>query len=218
MKSEKQRNEISAYLDGEARSEEAVRERIEADADTAAYYNELKSVSNAVRALPEATPRHGFAQRVCACIEAAGQETVKAWRMPLTAHATLAAALVVGVVAFKSVAPSPSGSVQPESPVIAMSLQEEEQALVARLEQRINADAANNEPTAVGLYVSRQPSEVYNERLLGLVSNMDYMQAFPAVSGSDYSTLVNTLDPAGRQAFKELLSTTIERESSNDEG
>ena len=216
MKQEKQRNEISAYLDGEARSEEAVRAQLDSDTQAAAYYNDLKKVSNKLRSLPEVAPRHGFAARVRACIEAAHLEAIRTWRLPLGAHAALAAALIVGVVAFGSYAPSISTS--PTAPIVAVSLLEEEQALVAQLQRHLVADAIQNETTAVGLYVSRRPAEVYNERLLTLVASVDYMEAFPSAWGSDYSTLVTTLDDAGRQAFKELLSTTIERESSNDEG
>lgn len=215
MNDRKQRDEISAYIDGEATAPERVETMLASKPELDDYHAGLSRVSERMRDWPEAEPRPGFANRVVAHIEANGEEAARRWLAPMRAYMAVAAVLVVGIVSFGVYAPKTTAP--GATPPLAQSLVEEEQALVARLAERIVDTPAGFESSAAGLYVTRRPVEVYDDQLLVLLNRMETSEGLPAAWGRDYSTGLTKLDDAGRSAFKDVLTETYRRETAGSE-
>jgi hypothetical protein len=212
MRSNKQWEEISAYLDGEAKSPEKVQAWLAKDDALAKRLAALRATSERMREWPESAPRPGFAKRVMANLETAPAEAAPAWRLALRAHAALAAAVLIGIVSFSLYAPETTAPVN-TVPALNVSLVEEEQALVAQLAQRLSETPGDVRLAAQGFYMPRRPAEVYDAQLLTLFADTDVTMAWTG----DYSTPITQLDDAGRTAFRDVLSATIQRETAGGE-
>lgn len=216
MSDHKKRDEISAYLDGESAAPERVETMLTVTSELSEYHVRLSRVSERMRAWPEAEPRPGFSKRVVAHIESnREEESARRWLAPMRAYMAVAILLVVGIVSFGLYAPQTAAP--GVTPPVAKSLVEEEQALVARLAERIVDTPTGFESSASGLYVSRRPVEVYDNQLLALLSRMETSDGLPAAWGRDYSTGLTQLDDADRSAFKDVLTETMKRETAGSE-
>ena len=75
--------ELSAYLDGEAKNPGKVRQQLQESDDAARMYRALSKVSAHVRSLPKASVRSGFSGRVLAALEAPKPRRSSTWPVPV---------------------------------------------------------------------------------------------------------------------------------------
>jgi len=102
MRSEQERDEISAYLDGESEQPEAVERLLQTDQETAAYLNQLRQASGQVRALPSPDVHPAFLARVMAGVAEidAQRHRHRRWRFPLALCTAAMVLIMTGVSVF----------------------------------------------------------------------------------------------------------------------
>ena len=190
--------ELSAYLDGEAKHPDKVRQQLQGSDEATRMYQALSKVSSHVRSLPKANVRPGFAGRVIASLEATKPRRSLTW--PVPAWASLAAVAVVAVLAMiglndtvespgvqTAVSTPPTYTPQP-------TVVEDEDALVAELERRISSGADSEALLSAGLYEEEDPVEELPADLLLALAPADWLNSLGGLSGpNDYQAEMNAL-------------------------
>ena len=204
--------ELSAYIDGESKHPEKVRQQIQQSEEIARQHMALAKVSAHVRALPEPEVRSGFANRVIASLETSTSRPALRWRLPAaTSFAAVAAMIafvaIVGLGNNDVVAPVETVASLPgvvDSGVVSF---DEERALIAELERRL---AANPDSEVVqqssGFYDKPEPVEALSEDILLALAPADWAGTFGGLDGSrDYEMAVASLNDVEKDIFAHLL-------------
>ncbi len=189
-------DELSGYLDGEARHPEAVAEHLAACAECSAHYASLQRLSEGIRALPVPEVRPEFATRIVARVSEQRAESRPWWArygLPLAAMACLA--VVVGAVAFLNTAKPAAAPRTAQAPVRADS----DETLA-----RLDGAAAMED---LGIAGQDEDESVSTEDLLAALSDHEWFDSFASAWGEDedLDTLIDSLNPEETQTFKELI-------------
>ncbi len=202
--------ELSAYLDGEAKNPDKVRQLLQESDDAARMYRALSKVSAHMRSLPKASVRPGFSRRVIASLEAPEPRRSLTWPVPVSA--SLAAAAVVAVLAvigLNDTAEFPAVQTVASTPAIYTpqpATLEDEDALVAELERRITSGAESEALLSGGLYEETDPVEELPADLLLALAPSDWMDSLGGLNGpNDYRMEMNALTDSEKIIFVQLL-------------
>ncbi len=202
--------ELSAYLDGEAKNPDKVRQQLQESDAAARMYRALSKVSAHVKSLPKASVRPGFSRRVIASLEASEPRQSLTWPVPV--WASLAAAAVVAVLAMIGLndpAESPAVKTAASTPTIYTAQPatvEDEDALVAELERRITSGAESEALLSGGLFEQTDSVEELPADLLLALAPTDWMDSLGGLNGpNDYRTEMNALTDSEKIIFVQLL-------------
>jgi len=196
--------ELSAYIDGESRHPEKIRQQIQQSEEVARLHVGLSKVSAHVRALPEPQVRPGFANRVLASLETSESRPAMNWRLPAATSFAAVAALVafvvfVGLQSDDAVSPVETvASSSTASDVNAVSL-DEEQALVAELERRLAASPDSMMLQGDAFYEEPAPVEALPEDMLLALAPEDWAGAFGRLHAQRIKVLQKFLREPSRQ-------------------
>jgi len=192
--------ELSGYLDGEARHPEAIAEHLKACPECTERYEALRRLSAQVKALPVPEVRPEFVTRVVACV-AEQRETARpgghgSWTRFALPLATMAAlALVVGVVLYMNVMTAPMLPKTAQAPAIT-----DKDALIAKM-------AAINTVEGIDVPGAEDDEAVPAEDLLAALSDHEWFDSFAGTwdEDEDLDTLIDSLNDAERQMFTDLV-------------
>jgi anti-sigma factor RsiW len=206
------REDISAYLDGEAKDAQSISRLIAASEDAAKEHSAFAELSARLHSLDEPDIHPAFAARVVAAVEEQRDRRRAAWRLPL-GLSTAALALAVAIVSIQSAQPrtsrAPAGAVAALAPAPAAP---NEDLMLAELERRVSQDADLQHFFTARFDNAPQPADLYTERLIAAVagsrSGAAAGEAF--AHGMDYRAAVQRLDDTQADAFKQLLSASMQ--------
>ena len=203
--------ELSAFLDGEAKHPEKVRRLLQKSEDAARKHAALSKVSAQVRSLPGPYVRPGFSGRVIASLEDSESRRSLPWQVPVGASLMAAALLaVIAMIGVKdSVTPpavvhtvaSTPAQTKPETTAL-----EDEDALVAELERLITSDRTSTAVLSDGFYKEPEPVEELPADLLLALAPAGWLDNFEAPKGTpDYATEMGALSDTEKVIFVRLL-------------
>lgn len=201
MKNRRLRDEVSAYIDGEAADPERIERLIREDAEAARYYDGLLRLSQGLRALEHPGHDPHFAARVIGRVREGGERgnaSRRAWWS--LAGAAAAACLLVAAAWF--VMP---GRPEPASPAAA----QDEQVLLELVEQRLAREPEAQE--ALEAYVPEEPvvlaSDVSGESWLEVLASQSWFDVFAenVEGGQDLDMLLDSLTEEETSALREAL-------------
>lgn len=206
----KQRIEISAYLDGEAKRPADVERWLRDDPEAAAYYADLQRQQAALGELAGPDVHPAFATRVAAYTREVSMERAMP-RLPRVWLPVAAAALVLAVVGFQAwrTEPSSPGLNLPDPDVVMAALEKRAEAG----ETDWNGSLAVLAPveTETAYEADQDPGDggdAADEELQLAVA-----QSFETTLGTDERVEygLNTLDTEAEEAFRQLLGDYIEQ-------
>ena len=207
------RENISGYLDGEARDAQKIARLIAASGDAAREHAAIAELSARMRSLEEPGIHPAFATRVCAAIEAQQDRRRIAWRLPVgVAAAALAVAFVIAGLnstqTHKTAAPA--ASVAAVAPAPAAPARGED-AMLAELESRVSRDSDLQRFFTARFENAPQPADLYTEKLISAVagSRSGAAAGDAFAHGMDYRAAVQRLDDTQADALKQLLSASV---------
>jgi hypothetical protein len=191
--------ELSAYIDGESRRPEAVREHLQACAECARRHTELAKLSSHLRALstPEVSP--AFATRVMATVrETAPSRGRFGWHALLPAGIGLAAAVVLAGLWFAGRPPVTPSDLAQSHPA-AVNTDRLMQAIADRI-------AAGDDP---GEFVALAPDDAAttSDDDLAQLAQAEWFGplADEVEADEDVDAMLSSLNPEQVQVFKQLL-------------
>ena len=201
--------ELSAFLDGEAKHPEEVLWLLQESEEVARKHAALSKVSAQVRSLPEPYVRPGFSGRVIASLQDSESHRSLPWQIPAGASLMAVILAVFAVVGLNdSVTPpavqtaaSAPAQITPET--IALEV---EDALVAELERRIASDRTSTAVLSDGCYKEPEPVEGLPTDLLLALAPAGWLDSFGGLNeGSDYTTEMGALSDTEKRIFVQLL-------------
>ena len=210
------REDISAYLDGEAKDAQFVARLIAESEDASKEHLALAELSSRIRNLDAPEVHPAFATRVCAAIEEQRERSRIAWRIP----AGLAAAAAVMLVAYVSLnstgtitAPTPGEIIatQPaETPAPDFTGMDED-TLLAEFDRRLSEDSNVQQFVVARFDNTADATDIYTDRLLTAIANSEGAAAAGAAIayGIDYRTTVQQLDADQAAALKQVLTASM---------
>jgi len=210
--------ELSAFLDGEAKHPEKARRLLQESEDAARKHAALSKVSAQVRSLPEPYVRPGFSGRVIASLEDSESRRSLPWQVPvgasLMAAVLLAVIAVIGVrdsvtppAVVHTVASTPAAQTRPETTAL-----EDEDALVAELERLIASDRTSTAVLSDGFYKEPEPVEELPADLFLALAPAGWLDSFDGLNGApDYTTEMGALSDAEKVIFVRLLEEEYAR-------
>lgn len=202
--------ELSAYLDGEAKDPDKVRRHLKDSDEGARMYRALSEVSKHVKSLPEQSVRPGFSGRVLASLESPKPR----WSLTRSAPAwaSLAAAAVVVVLALlglNDTIGSPAIQTAFSTPTVSTpqtTLLEDEEALVAEFERQIASGTESEALLSAGIYEEPEPVQELPADLLIALAPADWLDSLGGLTGTtDYRTEMNALSNSEKAIFAQLL-------------
>jgi negative regulator of sigma E activity len=207
------REDISAYLDGEAKDAQSIARLIAESEDASKEHLALAELSSRIRNLEAPEVHPAFATRVCAAIEEQRERRRIAWRIP----ASLAAAAAVLLVAYVSV--NSAGPRTPEAPLGSIAemrdpatvVAKDEDSLLAEFDRRIAQDSDVQQFVVARFDNTGSTADIYTDRLLTAIANSDGAAAAGAAfaHGIDYRTTVQQLDGDQAAALKQVLAASM---------
>ena len=210
MKKRISSEELSAYLDGEAKNPAKIRRQLQESDDAARMYRALSKVSAHVRSLPKASVRSGFSARVLAALEAPKPQRSSTWPVPV--WASLAAAAVVAVlvtIGLNDTVEPPAVQTAASRPAIDApqpTTVEDEDVLVAELERRISSGAESEALLSGGVYEETDPVEELPADLLLALVPADWVDSLGGLNEmADYRMEMNALSNSEKVIFAQLL-------------
>lgn len=198
--------DISAYLDGESKRPERIRQHLQRCAECARRHVALSKLSTHLRALEAPEVRLGFAGRVLATIEDSQPLREFTWRIPVGVAAGAAAALML--VATLATVNAPRPLPLTPAPIAQMEIPQDEAALLFELEQRL-AQGASSETLMAGNFVeATAPAEDYASDLLLALADPMLIDSLAAEwsDSRDYQTELDQLDASEVDVFRQLLA------------
>lgn len=209
MKKRISSEELSAYLDGEAKNPAKVRQQLQESDDAARMYRALSKVSAHVRSLPVASVRSGFSGRVLASLEAQKPRRSSTWPVPVwvSLGATAVAAVLV-MIGVNDTVESPDVQTAASMPAIYAPppVALEEDVLVAELERRISSGAESGALLSEGLYEETDPIEELPAELLLALVPADWVDSLGGLNETaDYRVEMNALSDSEKVIFAQLL-------------
>jgi len=199
-------DELSAYIDGEARDPERIARHLQGCPECRRRHEELRRLSAHLKALRPPDVRPEFATRVMAKVaERRTARNVRWLRLGLrAAMAGITVLIVVGVAIFLRGSQAPRG---PVAPPVGTAVVPDEATLAAEMERRISddPDAEALAMEAVGGF--EEGEGVSSEDLLAELSETGWLSALIGVweEEDDLDTLIDTLSPDELGALKELI-------------
>lgn len=217
MKKRISAEELSAYIDGESKHPEHVRQEIQESDEVARKHTALTRLSAQLRALPEPSVRPGFTGRVIASLETPESKPLLGWRLPVGASLAAAAALFA-FVAINGIDEGVPSSVRiavskPAASVVS-SIASEEAALVAELERRL-ADSPDSEILrSDGLYEAPDPVVTLPDDLLLALAPTDWVGTLGGLESSrNYEVAVASLNDSEKDIFVQMLEEYAREET-----
>lgn len=204
------RENISAYLDGEAQDAPAIARLIAGSEDAAKEHSAFAELSARIRSLNEPDIHPAFAGRVVAAIEEQRDRRRAPWRLPLGLTAA-ALALIAAIVSVQTAQrPTTTAPVAALTPVTTSTAANEE-LMLAELERRVTQDAGLQHFFQARFDNAPQPADLYTERLIAAVAGSRGGAAAGEAfaHGIDYRVGVQRLNDAEADAFKQLLSASM---------
>lgn len=210
MKKRISSEELSAYLDGEAKNPAKIRQQLQESDDAARMYRALSKVSAHVRSLPVASVRSGFSGRVLASLEAQKPQRSSTWPVPV--WVSLGATAVVAVlvmIGLNDTVESPDVQTAASMPAIYApqpAALEDENALIAELERRISSGAEPEALLSGGFYDESDPVEELPAELLLALVPADWANSLGGLNETaDYRMEMNALSDSEKVIFAQLL-------------
>lgn len=198
--------ELSAYVDGEARSPRRIAERLARDPEYAREHAALQRLAACVRALPAPETRPGFEARVLAAIQAEPARPKRipfAWKPALACAA--AVAVVIGVVFYAWTPEEAPAMDTPALPLVANTKWESDEAVVAALEQLAAAGDDLSFFAPLPDPAAPQDDAVTTAVLdLLLAAAWDVDALSPYADAHDVDALIESLDPGEAGILQEL--------------
>lgn len=204
MNEKRLNEELSAYLDGEAPSPEAIARLLQRDEEAARRYMELSKLSAHLKSLPEPEVHPAFATRVLA----EARETEPAphlavwWKLAPLGVATAVLAVVIIVVADRNTS---TPSYEPDVAVVLEVRQEGDAALgpfAGLMDEDLLAKPENPTPTT-----EAAGEDSFDETLETAVASAMWLT--PSENGEpaqqDIDSMIETLDDTEIGVLKELL-------------
>ena len=202
--------ELSAYLDGEAKHPDKVRQHLRDSDDGARMYQALSEVSEQLRSLPKASVRPGFSGRVLASLESPRPRWSLTRSVPAWASvAAVALVVVLALLSLDGTLDSPALQRAASTPMI-LSPQttalEDEEALVAEFERRIASGTESEAFLSSGLYGEAEPMEALPTDLLLALAPTDWVDSLGGLNETaDYRMEMNALSRSEKVIFAQLL-------------
>ncbi len=202
--------ELSAYLDGEAKNPDKVRQHLQDSEDGARMYHALSKMSQQVRSLPVMSVRPGFAARVLAALDSPKPRWSFTRSAP--AWASLAVAAIVVVLALFSLndtIDSPTIQTAASTPTVSTpqaTTLEDEEALVAELERRIASGTDSEALLSAGLYEEPKSVAELPADLLLALAPAEWLDSLGGLNkATDYRSEMNALSNSEKTIFAQLL-------------
>lgn len=212
MKKRITNEELSAFLDGEAKHPEDVECQIQRSEETARRYMALSKVSKHVQALPELQARPGLPGRVAASLAESKSNRRLVW--PLRATASVMAAIafvtllvVTGMNENSSPPAVETAAIAPEIVTATeITVLGSEEELVAELERRLATDASTASFVSGSFYGDPEPVDELPEEILLALAPSEWLETFASLdSTQDYRTQLGLLSDVERLIFVQLL-------------
>lgn len=197
-------DELSAYIDGEARHPDAIREHLQRCAECAQRHTQLAKLSSHLRTLPAPDVSPAFATRVMAAVREARPEPAGfRWLRWASVGVGVAAALVLAAAWLTSRPAPPPAVVAGNSPAAAADPDRLMQVIAERIERGedpglVEADAlddAESIPASADLELALLAQSEWFDPLADEVE-----------TEIDIDTMIASLNPEQVRVFKQLLS------------
>lgn len=212
MKKRISNEELSAFLDGEAKRPEEVQRQIQQSEETARRYTALSKASAQVQSLPELHARPGLAGRVAASLSEPQSRERFVWpvRVGALLVATTVLAAFIIVAALDDSASPPilqTAEVTPATvPPAEVSAIGNEDVLVAELERRLASSATSASLLSAEFDTAPEPINELPEELLLALAPSDWLETFAGSNATqDYRTELGALSDGERTLFVQLL-------------
>lgn len=207
------REDISAYLDGEAKDAQSIARLIAESEDASKEHLALAALSARMRNLDAPEVHPAFATRVVAAIEEQRSRRTIGWRIPAALSAA-AVALLVALVSVNSNDPRPAidtGAIAALPPAEAPLIEADEDTLLAEFDRRITQDAEMQQFVMARFDNTADTADIYTDRLLAAVANSEGAAAAGAAfaHGIDYRASVQKLDGDQAAALKQILAASM---------
>jgi hypothetical protein len=207
------REDISAYLDGEAKDASSIARLIAESGDASQEHLAFAELSARLRSLNEPDIHPAFAARVVATIEEQRDRRAARWRIPAIVGVA-AAMLLVAALSYDSLQ-----TVAPVTPVLNVANTPaslpaqavDENTLMAELERRVSEDADVQHFVLARFENTPQPADLYTDRLIAAVagSRGAAVAGGAFAHGIDYRAAVQRLDDVQADALKQMLSASV---------
>lgn len=210
------REDISAYLDGEAKDAQSIARLIAESEDASKEHLAFAELSARMRSLETPEVHPAFAARVVANIQEQQNRRRLLWRIP----AGLGVAAAVLLVAYISLNTASTRIPNTEAdniaslpaPVPAPNFSGmDENALLAEFDRRVTEDSNVQQFVMARFDSPTETAEIYTDRLLAAIANSEGAAAAGAAiaHGVDYRTTVQQLDSEQADALKQVLAASM---------
>lgn len=202
--------ELSAFLDGEAKHPEEIERQIQQSGETAQRYLAMSKISTQVQALPKLSARPGLSGRVAVSLAESKPNRRLMWPVRAAAPVLAAIAFVTflavtgkeesaspallqtAVVAPETVAPTENAAV------------EDVEVLVAELERRLSTDTSSF--AGGSFYAEPELVDELPEEILLALAPPDWLDTFASLdSTQDYRKRIGSLSEMERLILVQLL-------------
>jgi len=202
------REEISAYLDGEAKDAPSITRLVAESGEASKEHLAYAELSARIRSLAEPDIHPAFAARVVATIQEQNDRKPARWRIPAFVSVA-AAALIVAALSFDSTRPSTPAQTVAIVPVAAP--QADEATLMAELERRVSQDSDVQHFVLARFENTPRPEQLYSDRLVSAIAGSRGAAAAGGAfaHGIDYRAAVQRLDDAQADALKQMLTASV---------
>ena len=198
-------DELSAYIDGEARDAARIDAHLAHCAECARRYEELSKLSEQIRALPVPEIRPEFVTRVMAGLREA--DAPRSWwmrlRAPLAVSCAAAIALLIAAAYLRgTVPPRPVAPSQARGPAVSS-----EDTLASQLERRLATNPDALATVLLGEGGLEGDEEVSSDDLLAALPDSDWFRSLAGAveEDEDWYALVETLNASELEILKGLI-------------
>ncbi len=204
------REDISAYLDGEAKDASSIARLIAESGDASQEHLAFAELSARLRSLNEPDIHPAFAARVVATIEEQRDRRPARWRIPAFIGVA-AAMLLVAALSYDSLQPVTPLINVVNTPAAVPAPAVDENTLMAELERRVSEDSDVQHFVLARFENTPQPADLYSDRLIAAVagSRGAAVAGGAFAHGIDYRAAVQRLDDAQADALKQMLSASV---------
>lgn len=199
-------DELSAYLDGEAKHPAAVREHLQRCAECAQRHAELGKLSSHLRTLPAPDVSPAFATRVMAAVrEARPEPSGYRWLRWASGSFGVAVALVLAAAWVMNRPPAAPPAVAANPPAQAVDADRLMQVIEARIAQGEDPGAVEY---AAADWDNTEAIPVSADLELALLAQSEWFDplAEEVDSNTDVDTMISSLSPEQVRVFKQLLT------------
>jgi hypothetical protein len=206
--------ELSAYLDGEARDPAAVERQLREDPEAAQHYRALTTLSTHLRRLPPPNVHPAFAARVIAAVSsrrplAANQSRTVRLVMALGAPLVALALIAVTASVLRRTAPSSTTDL-PVAEVLHPQAEDPEEVYDGLLDQLLYTDFEE----ALQWFDESPEAVAAEEDLVEILPSEEWLNSALAAldAESDLDDVVESLDPEEKEILETLLNEYAQKE------